>query len=152
MSVDRAIRDMIRDEVEAAIAPLAQVVAQIQNQGGVLAQLSAVLGGQKRGPGRPPNPFKLARPSLRLTAGTRESPRTLSGASASARALSLSKGRRALAQLAGPSTKPLPRSPGASTASLRAAPLSVHGNHFISGTRPLLPSMVSYSTASPSAE
>jgi hypothetical protein len=69
MSVDKAIRDMIRDEVEAAIAPLAQAVAQIQSQGGVLAQLSAVLGGQKRGPGRPPNPFKLGRSTLRLGAG-----------------------------------------------------------------------------------
>src|SRR3954467_4376575 len=69
MSVDQAIRDMIRDEIEAAMAPLAQAVAQIQSQGGVLAQLSAVLGGQKRGPGRPPNPFKLGRPALRLTAG-----------------------------------------------------------------------------------
>jgi len=69
MSVDKAIRDMIRDEVEAAMAPLAQAVAQIQSQGGVLAQLSAVLGGQKRGPGRPPNPFKLGRPTLRLGAG-----------------------------------------------------------------------------------
>jgi hypothetical protein len=59
MSVDKAIRDMIRDEVSAAIGPLAAAVQQIQNQGGVLAQLSAVLGGQKRGPGRPPNPFKV---------------------------------------------------------------------------------------------
>src|SRR5437762_2434706 len=69
MSVDKAIRDMIRDEVEAAISPLAHAVAQMQSQGGVLAQLSAVLGGQRRGPGRPPNPFKLGRPALRLGAG-----------------------------------------------------------------------------------
>lgn len=69
MSVDRAIRDMIRDEVEAAMAPLAQAVAQIQSQGGVLAQLTAVLGGQKRGPGRPPNPFKLGRSTVRVGGG-----------------------------------------------------------------------------------
>jgi hypothetical protein len=64
MSVDKAIRDMVRDEIEAAIGPLAQAVAQIQSQGGVLAQLSAAFGGAKRGPGRPPNPFKLGRPLL----------------------------------------------------------------------------------------
>lgn len=62
MSVDKAIRDLIRNEVESVIAPLANVVAQMRNQGGVLAQLSAVFGTSKskRGPGRPPNPFKLA--------------------------------------------------------------------------------------------
>src|SRR6478735_6612005 len=69
MSVDKAIRDMIRDEIEAAMAPLTQAVQQIQSQGGVLAQLSAVLGGQKRGPGRPPNPFKLGRSTLKLGTG-----------------------------------------------------------------------------------
>jgi hypothetical protein len=58
MSVDKAIRDMIRGEVEAAVAPLAHAISQMQNQGGVLGQLQALLGGQKRGPGRPPNPFK----------------------------------------------------------------------------------------------
>src|SRR5690242_11389171 len=51
MSVDKAIRDMIRDEVEAAVAPLTQAIAQIQDQGGVLAQLQALLGGKRRGPG-----------------------------------------------------------------------------------------------------
>jgi hypothetical protein len=58
MSVDKAIRDMIRGEVESAVAPLARAIAQMQNQGGVLGQLQALLGGQRRGPGRPPNPFK----------------------------------------------------------------------------------------------
>lgn len=72
MSVDKAIRDMVRDEVEAAIAPLAQMVAQIQSQGGVLAQLSAVLGGGvKRGPGRPPNPFKLGKLAAKNPSGKR---------------------------------------------------------------------------------
>jgi hypothetical protein len=71
MSVDKAIRDMIRDEVEAAMAPLAAAVQQIQSQGGVLAQLSAVLGGGKRGPGRPPNPFKIGRLALRGGGGRR---------------------------------------------------------------------------------
>jgi hypothetical protein len=73
MSVDKAIRDLIRDEIEAAMLPLQQAVAQIQSQGGVLAQLSAVLGGTKRGPGRPPNPFKVGRGALRLGAGRRRS-------------------------------------------------------------------------------
>jgi hypothetical protein len=66
MSVDKAIREMIRDEVEAAMAPLAQAVAQIQSQGGVLAQLSAVLSGGKRGPGRPPNPFKVGKAAFKV--------------------------------------------------------------------------------------
>ncbi|MBK7857613.1 MAG: cell wall protein [Archangiaceae bacterium] len=79
MSVDKAIRDMIRDEIEAAIAPLHAAVAQMQNQGGVLAQLSAVLGGQKRGPGRPPNPFKLGRPAALKTGGGRRRTRAGNG-------------------------------------------------------------------------
>ena len=65
MSVDKAIRDMVRDEIDAAMAPLAAAVAQIQSQGNMLAQLSAVLNGGKRGPGRPPTPFKVGRLSLR---------------------------------------------------------------------------------------
>ena len=71
MSVDKAIRDMVRDEVESAIAPLAAAISQIQDQGGVLAQLQALLGGKRRGPGRPPNPFKvkLGRPAGRRRAG-----------------------------------------------------------------------------------
>ena len=69
MSVDRAIRDMIRDEIEAQIQPLAQAIAQMQSQGAVIAQLSAVLGGGKRGPGRPPNPFKLGRLALKAGGG-----------------------------------------------------------------------------------
>jgi hypothetical protein len=52
MSVDKAIRDMIRDEVAAAMAPLAAAMNQLQ-------PLSALLGGVKRGPGRPPKAFKL---------------------------------------------------------------------------------------------
>jgi hypothetical protein len=72
MSVDKAIRDMVRDEVEAAIAPLTHAITQIQDQGGVLAQLQALLGGKRRGPGRPPNPFKslkVARVGRRRAAG-----------------------------------------------------------------------------------
>jgi hypothetical protein len=72
MSVDKAIRDMIRDEVESAVAPLTHAISQIQNQGGVLAQLQALLGGRKRGPGRPPNPFKgvkVGRPAGRRRGG-----------------------------------------------------------------------------------
>lgn len=79
MSVDRAIRDMIRDEVEAAMAPLAQAVAQIQSQGAVIAQLTAVLGGGKRGPGRPPNPFKLGRSTLKAGGGARRRTRASNG-------------------------------------------------------------------------
>ncbi len=72
MSVDRAIRDMIRDEISAQLAPIEQALAQIQSQGAIISQLSAVLGGGKRGPGRPPNPFKLSlRPSGAARGGGR---------------------------------------------------------------------------------
>lgn len=53
MSVDNAIRKMVRSEVEAAIAPLANAVNQLQGHGAVLAQLSAALGGPRRPAPRP---------------------------------------------------------------------------------------------------
>lgn len=56
MSVDEAIRSMVRDEVEAAIAPLARAVNQLQGHGAVLAQLSAALGGTSR-----PSPRSVSR-------------------------------------------------------------------------------------------
>lgn len=43
MSVEATIRNMVRGEIEEAIAPLAQAVANLQEQKRVLAQLSAVL-------------------------------------------------------------------------------------------------------------
>ena len=53
-SFDQILRDMIRDEVTAAMAPVVRVVAQLQEQGNLQAQLQSLLGGGvKRGPGRP---------------------------------------------------------------------------------------------------
>lgn len=68
---------MIRDEVQAAIGPLAAAIAQIQSQGNVLSQLQAALGGGRRGPGRPPNPFKVSK--LQLKAGGRRRTRAQNG-------------------------------------------------------------------------
>jgi hypothetical protein len=78
MSVDQAIRSMIRDEVEAAVLPLQRALADLQNSG--LGKLSQLLGGGavKRGPGRPPNPFKLA------TVGARRGPGRPPGSGAKA--------------------------------------------------------------------
>ena len=53
-SFDQIFRDMIRDELRAVLAPLANAVAQLQQQGSVQSQLQVLLGGvAKRGPGRP---------------------------------------------------------------------------------------------------
>ena len=52
MSVDKMLRDMIRDEGEALIAPLARAIEGLQEQGDLASRLSSLLG-TKRGPGRP---------------------------------------------------------------------------------------------------
>ncbi len=70
---------MIRDEVQTAIGPLAAAIAQIQSQGNVLSQLQAALGGGKRGPGRPPNPFKVGRLALKAGGGGRRRTRAENG-------------------------------------------------------------------------
>jgi len=55
MSVDKLLRDMVRDEVERALAPMAAVIAELQAQGAIVARLAGAFGGAvKRGPGRPP--------------------------------------------------------------------------------------------------
>ncbi|MBS1149938.1 MAG: Vegetative protein [Myxococcaceae bacterium] len=54
MSFDKILRDMIREEISAVIAPITEAIAQLRDQGTVAAQLSSLLGGGvKRGPGRP---------------------------------------------------------------------------------------------------
>lgn len=70
MSVEKQIREMVQEEVERLIAPLHRAVAELQANTGVLAQLGSLLGGQRRGPGRPPSPFKLkvGRPGRRTRA------------------------------------------------------------------------------------
>jgi hypothetical protein len=59
MSVDRALKEMIADEVERAIAPLAEAIEELRTGGGVAAQVAALLTGKRRGPGRPPKAARL---------------------------------------------------------------------------------------------
>jgi len=54
MSVDKALKTMIRDEVEHLIRPLADAIEELRSGGNVASQLAALLTGRKRGPGRPP--------------------------------------------------------------------------------------------------
>jgi len=44
MSVDKAIREMVRDEVQAAMAPLVDAIQRLQASGDVVARLSAAFG------------------------------------------------------------------------------------------------------------
>ena len=60
MSVDRALKEMIADEVERAIAPLTRAIEQLQTGGNVAAQVAALLTGGRRGPGRPPKLGRIA--------------------------------------------------------------------------------------------
>ena len=71
MSFDSAIREMIREELAAVLAPIAQAVADLQEQGNLQAQLQSLLGGgARRGPGRP---RKLPLGFAALTVGKRVS-------------------------------------------------------------------------------
>ena len=55
MSVDKLMRDMVRDEVARAMAPVTAAIHDLQAQGAIIARLAAALGTPlKRGPGRPP--------------------------------------------------------------------------------------------------
>jgi len=49
MSVDKAIRDMVRAEVQAAVTPLVNAIERLQASGDVVARLSAAFGGGGRG-------------------------------------------------------------------------------------------------------
>ncbi len=57
MSFDKILRDMIREEIQAVVRPLADAVDALREQGSVASQLSSLLGGAgapvRRGPGRP---------------------------------------------------------------------------------------------------
>jgi hypothetical protein len=66
MSVDRALKEMIADEVERAIRPLAAAIDDLRSGGNVAAQVAALLTGGRRGPGRPP---KLAALAARVRPG-----------------------------------------------------------------------------------
>lgn len=61
MSVDRAIRDMVAEEVARAIGPIHAQLAQLQANSAIIERLAAALGQPiKRGPGRPPKALGLA--------------------------------------------------------------------------------------------
>ncbi len=45
MSVDKAIREMVRDEVHSAVAPLVDAIQRLQANGDIVQRLSAALGG-----------------------------------------------------------------------------------------------------------
>lgn len=69
-TVDRFLRDMVREEVERLLVPLAATVAQLQSQNAVLSRLATAFGHPlKRGPGRPPKLFgaRRGRPAGRGT-------------------------------------------------------------------------------------
>jgi hypothetical protein len=54
MSLDKMLRDVVRDEVLKAFGPLAAAVKDLQSQGAVVARLASALGTPlKRGVGRP---------------------------------------------------------------------------------------------------
>ncbi|MFO0598785.1 MAG: cell wall protein [Myxococcaceae bacterium] len=55
MSFDKMIRELVAEEVERVVAPLAAAISQLEANGAVLARLAGALGQPlKRGPGRPP--------------------------------------------------------------------------------------------------
>ena len=55
MSVDKLMRDMVRDEVARAMAPVTAAIHDLQAQGAIIARIASALGTPlKRGPGRPP--------------------------------------------------------------------------------------------------
>lgn len=61
MSLDKVLRDVVREEVARAFGPLAAAVNQLQSQSAIVARLAAALGTPlKRGPGRPPRALVLA--------------------------------------------------------------------------------------------
>jgi hypothetical protein len=59
VSVDRAIKELIAEEVDRAIAPLVAAIDDLRSGGNVAAQVAALLTGKRRGPGRPPKAARL---------------------------------------------------------------------------------------------
>lgn len=51
MSVDKLLKEMIRDEVQRAVAPLVEAVEELRQAADLASKLSSLLG--TRGPGRP---------------------------------------------------------------------------------------------------
>ncbi len=60
MSLDKMLRDVVREEVAKVLGPLTAIVTDLQAQGAVVARLASALGTPiKRGPGRPPKAVAL---------------------------------------------------------------------------------------------
>jgi hypothetical protein len=54
MSLDKLLRDVVREEIARAMGPLSTMVTDLQAQGAMVARFAAALGTPlKRGPGRP---------------------------------------------------------------------------------------------------
>lgn len=63
MSFDKAVRDMVADEVARALGPVHAALAELQANGAIIARLAGALGQPtKRGPGRPPQSGFAATP------------------------------------------------------------------------------------------
>lgn len=58
MSLDKMLRDVIREEVALAMGPLASIVSELQSQGAIVARLASALG--------TPLPRKAGRPAKAL--------------------------------------------------------------------------------------
>jgi hypothetical protein len=74
MSIDKLIRDMVRDEVARAMAPVTAAIEELQAQGAIIARLGEALGAPvKRGPGRPPKVAAAPKvaPAPRVTVAAR---------------------------------------------------------------------------------
>ncbi len=68
MSLENQIRNLIRDELRGALAPLARNVAELQRNGDLTAQLRAALGGAsvlRRGPTKAKAARAASKPSAR---------------------------------------------------------------------------------------
>jgi len=59
VNIEKQIRQIVQEEVERLVRPLHAAIEELRDHGGVLAQLGTLLGGKRRGPGRPANLFKV---------------------------------------------------------------------------------------------
>jgi hypothetical protein len=73
MSLDKILRDVIREEVALAMGPLASIVSELQSQGAIVARLASALGTPlPRKAGRPAKALVLPGPvKVRKAAGKR---------------------------------------------------------------------------------
>lgn len=73
MSVDKLLREMVADEVQRALGPVHEMLAELQGHGAIIERLAAALGQPvKRGPGRPQKfaGFKASRGGRRSVAAS----------------------------------------------------------------------------------